>query len=581
MDAMHFLSEHNVFVFLVQIFVLLTTAKVMGAVCIRWGMPALAGEILTGIVLGPTILGRLTPELQMRLFPQELVQQNMLETVSWIGVLFLLLATGFEVSLSSAWKQGKAAFSIGIIGVAIPLVLGLAAFWWLPDDYWGPGANRLTFTLFMATAASISALAVIARVLHDLEILKSDLGLATLSGFVVNDLVGWLVFALVLGFVSGGHGSHPDTLRTFFETILFGVVCLTVGSTLVGWVTRKLKGMDLPQPATVLTFISCLGVACGATTQWIGVHPILGFFLAGVMAGNASEVTEREREIISQMVYSVFVPLFFASIGLKVDFLRSLDVPLVAAFTAVAVGGKFLGAWAGAAFVRMPRADSLTVGIAFIPGGAMEIVLGLLALEIGLIGRAGFVAIVFAALSSSVAVGPLLAWSLKRRRPVHICSYLRRETIVASLTGPNRWEVLPELCARAAECIDSVDYTTILDAVRRREEIMGTGFEKGLAVPHGRLPGLRAPVVAFGRSRVGVDWDARDGLATHFVFLVLTPEKEEGAQVQILAAIARCMMQPAMQSRLMAAADAADIYDVLTGALDVESARDYRLAPAG
>lgn len=560
---MHYLSEEHVLVFLMQMLILLATAKIIGGLFQQWGLPSLAGEILTGILLGPTILGRTLPGLQAALFPRELIQQNMLETVSWIGVLFLLLATGFEVSLTSAWKQGKAAFLIGVVGVVVPFVTGAIVFWYLPQRYWGSSADHLTFTLFLSTAASISAIAVIARILHDLEILKSDLGLATLSGFVVNDLLGWLVFAFVLGFV-GRHELNPmGILRTLFEVVFFVVVCLTVGSRLVGLMTRKLKRMSLPHPATVLTFISCIAMLCGAITQWIGIHAILGFFLAGVMAGNTSEISERTREIISQMVHAVFVPIFFASIGLKVDFLQNLDLPLVGVFSAVAIGGKFTGAWIGAVFARMSRADSLSVGIAFIPGGAMEIVLGLLALEIGIISETAFVAIVFAALSSSVAVGPLLAWSLRRRRSVDIGALLLRDAIIVDLQGKTRWDVIPELCAKVAACTASLSTQAVVSTVQKREEIMGTGLEKGLAVPHGRLPGIDAPIIAYGRSLPGIDWDARDGLATHFVFLILSPVKEEGMQVQILAAIAHCMSQQDMQSRLMATQDPEELFRIL------------------
>lgn len=96
---------------------------------------------------------------------------------------------------------------------------------------------------------------------------------------------------------------------------------------------------------------------------------------------------------------------------------------------------------------------------------------------------------------------------------------------------------------------------------------MGTGLEKGLAVPHGRLKDIESPVIAFGRSQLGVDWDARDGLAIHFVFLILTPEKEEGAQVQILAAIARCMLQPDIQSKIMASEDSEEVFHIVTEGL--------------
>lgn len=439
-----------------------------------------------------------------------------------------------------------------------------------PTKILGVSANHLTFTLFLSTAASISAIAVIAKILHDLEILKSDLGLTTLSGFVINDLLGWMIFALVLGLVSQDQSSVGNTMRTFFEIILFGTVCLTVGSKFVGAVTKAVKRPTLPHPATTLTFISCLALICGAITQWIGIHAILGFFFAGVMAGNTPQISERTREIISQMVHAVFVPIFFASIGLKIDFVQNLDFFVMVVFTAVAIGGKFIGAWIGAIAARLSRADSLSVGIAFIPGGAMEIILGMLALELKLIQENVFVAIVFAALSSSVMVGPLLAWSIRRRRPVDIGAFLLKDAVEVNLKGRTRWDVIPELCEKVAGCTQSVDTGAIVSAVQRREEIMGTGLEKGLAIPHGRLKNIESPIIAFGRSLLGIDWDARDGLATHYVFLILTPEKEEGVQVQILAAIARCMLKPDIQSRIMASEDSEEIFRILSQALSTQ-----------
>ncbi len=133
---MHYISEEHIILFLLQLFLLLTVAKILGERFSRWGYPALAGEVLTGILLGPTILGRVWPDVQIQLFPQEQIQQNMLETVSWIGVLFLLLATGFEVNISTVWKQGKKSLTIGTVGVLIPIILGCALFWWFPECYW-------------------------------------------------------------------------------------------------------------------------------------------------------------------------------------------------------------------------------------------------------------------------------------------------------------------------------------------------------------------------------------------------------------------------------------------------------------
>lgn len=559
MTEIHYLSEKHILIFLLQIAVLLMSSQLMGALFRRFGYPALAGEILTGILLGPTILGRIIPPLYAALFPRNLVQQNMLETVSWLGVLFLLLATGFEVNISSIWKQGKAAITVGTVGVFIPILIGIGIFYWFPGDLWGEKSNRLTFTLFMSTAAAISAIPVIAKVLHDLEILKSDLGFTTLSAFVINDMLGWMVFTLVLGLAVEQQANVNTVLRIFFEITLFGTVCLTVGSKMVGKFSKVLKRSSLPHPATSLSFITCLAMICGAITQWIGIHAIVGFFLAGIMAGNTTEVSERTREIMSQMVYSVFVPLFFASIGIKIDFAANLNFFVVVIFTLVAIGGKFVGAWIGGLLARMSKNDAFSIGIAHIPGGAMEIVISMLALEMELIPEPVFVAIVFAALLSSVIVGPLLGWSIKRRRHIGIGDYLLRNAVVPNIKGKTRWDVIPELCQVVAQA-SGKNAETIVSAVQRREEIMCTGLEKGIAIPHGRLTEIKKPIVAFGRSTLGIDWDARDGLATHYVFLVLTSEHDEGIQVQILAAIARCMANPELQGKIMATDDPEDLF---------------------
>ncbi|MDH3976711.1 MAG: cation:proton antiporter [Deltaproteobacteria bacterium] len=566
MTEIHYLNETHILVFLVQLSILLLGAQLMGALFRRFGYPALAGEILTGILLGPTILGRLFPPIYEALFPRNIIQQNMLETVSWLGVLFLLLATGFEVNISSMWRQGKAAITVGTVGVIIPILIGVGVFYWFPSELWGAKANRLTFTLFMATAAAISAIPVIAKVLHDLEILKSDLGFTTLSAFVINDMLGWMVFTLVLGLAVEQEANVNTVFRIFFEITLFGTVCLTVGSKMVGAISIKIKRSSLPHPATNLSFIACLAMICGAITQWIGIHAIVGFFLAGIMAGNTSEISERTREIMSQMVYSIFVPLFFATIGLKIDFVANLNLYVVLIFTLVAIGSKFVGAWIGGMLAKMSKESALFIGIAHIPGGAMEIVLSLLALELELISEPVFVGIVFAALLSSVIVGPLLGWSIKRRRKVRIGDYLLRKAVVPNIEGKTRWDVIPELCEAAARAVNK-DADLLIATVQKREEIMCTGLEKGLAIPHGRLKKLKKPIVAFGRSPLGIDWDAKDGLATHYVFLVLSSEDDEEIHVQILSAITHCMSNPRLQGKIMATDDAEDLFRLVKSEL--------------
>jgi Kef-type K+ transport system membrane component KefB len=568
---MHFVTEEHILLFLIQIFILLTTAKVLGEYCCRRGYPAVAGEILTGIILGPTILGRLSPALYELVFPSELVQRNMLETVSWIGVLFLLLATGFEVKISTIWKQGRASLTIGFVGVFIPFLLGVVVFWWFPPVYWGAKSNHLVFTLFLATAAAISAIPVIAKILHELDILKTDFGLITLSAFVVNDMLGWLVFALIISMVGQGHVSVGKVVFTFLGIGVFSTICLIAGSKSITKLCRKIKRLSTSHSVPLYTLIYCIAVLTGIITQSLGIHAILGFFLAGIMVGNSKEITQHTKEDLSQMIHGIFVPIFFASIGLKIDFLSNLDIFAVSTFTAVAIGGKFIGAWIGGLMANLSMQDSVSLGIAHIPGGAMEIILGVLALELGLVPENIFVAIVFAALSSSVMVGPMLAWSVRQRQPIDVSEFLLQDALVMDLRGQTRWEVIDELSEMVSHHL-CTEHTKVFSAIKEKEDMVTTSIENGVAIPHAYFKGLRQSIIAFGISRYGIDWDATDGRPTHFVFMVLTPDKKDNEQIQILADITNFMFSDGVQQKALMSKDSESLYYFLKKGLKSQRA---------
>ena len=181
----------------------------------------------------------------------------------------------------------------------------------------------------------------------------------------------------------------------------------------MGVAARWVQATSLTQPAATMTLVVSAGLFCGVVTQWLGIHAILGFFLAGIMAGGAKEISPELRDSISETFHAVFVPVFFATLGIKIDFASGMDPLITLSFTTVAMGGKFIGAWLGARLARVPSTQAVFLGVLFVPGGAMEIVVGILALELGLIGETVFVAIVFAALLSSIVVGPLMTWCVR------------------------------------------------------------------------------------------------------------------------------------------------------------------------
>lgn len=573
---MHYLGEHHIFLFLAQVFVLLLCARGLGELFQRWNQPALTAEILVGVVLGPTILGRFLPEWHQALFPSDVAQQNMLETVAWLGVLFLLLETGLEIDFSIAWRRRGSALMIALADIAVPMLTAFVAVFFLPDRYLVRPDQRLVFCLFMATVMTISALPVAARMLHDLKLLKTDMGFLIMSALAVNDIVGWVLFTIILGTFTRASVETGQVLLVFAGTVGFSALALTVGRRLSTRLFETIKRCNLSEPGASLTATCLLGLLFGALTQKIGIHALFGFFLAGVVAGEARDLTEDTRRVISQMVHAVFVPLFFANIGLKIDFAASFDVGLVALLCIAGISGRYAGAWIGVSLSAVPRMNRDLISIAHTPGGMMEVVVALLALESGLITQTVFVAIVFSAIFSSAIMGPWMARALARRAGVRAADFLHKRTVVDHLHAETREEAIRRLAARVAEAAGGIPPTQLAEAALAREQAFGTGLGGGIAIPHVRIEGLRNPILGYGRCAEGVEWDAPDGLPVHHIFFLATPTATEDLHVQILAQVARAMTPPANRQILEAAPSPLALHEALARMLSVAPAKPAR-----
>lgn len=558
------MTEHNIGVFLVQMLVLLALARGAGEVMRRMGLPALVGEISVGLLLGPTILGRLLPAVQLALFPQDVIQIAMLDTVAWFGVFFLLLETGLEIDVSAAWRQRGPALRVGIIGVVIPLVIGFSLSMLLPDRYLVDPSMRLPFALFLGTTIAISALVIIARVLHDLDLIKTDLGLVTLCGYAVNDIIAWIILSAVLGLASSaGIGWLSITFSLGFS-IVFTVFCLTWG---MRWVDRAITYLHDRNPddhGLILSFVASLGLACGALTNRADLTALFGFFLAGIMAGQSKALSEQTRHVIGQMVHSIFVPLYFAGLALRYDFLAEFDWFIVLFVTVISIGAKFLGAYVGAWSAGMSRRDRRSIGIAFTPSGVTGIVVADVALELGILTTPVFVAIVVSVITSSLLVSSLLSWSTGRKEPLSLFDFLQRRATVLDLDGISRREVIEGLCAGLELPAETgLSTQACAEIVCAREALAGTSVGHGVAFPHARLAGLQEPILVFGRSTRGVEWDAPDGHRVHLVFLLLSTEENYGQQLQILATLSKHCGDEGFRERLTNAHSEERVWEIL------------------
>lgn len=549
------IREHHIFLFLVQLSLLLLCARGLGECFRRWKQPALTAELLVGIFLGPTLLGRWLPRLHGALFPADPVQQAMLDTVAWLGVLFMLLDAGLEMDFSIAWRQRGSALIIALADIVIPMIVAFIPVMFLPDSFLADPSHRIFFGLFMATVMTISALPVAARGLHDLNLLKTDLGFLTMSALTVNDIIGWVLFAILLGLFTQGTATLGPIIWVLVGTLGFAALVLTAGRSFSSWLFAAMKKREFPEPASSLTVTLLLGLVFGALTQKLGVHALFGFFLAGIVAGEARSLAEDTRRVISQMVYSVFVPLFFVNIGLKTDFLANFHWPLAALVSFVGIAGRYLGAWMGVNLTRQPRVNRHLISIAHTPGGMMEIVVALLAFEAGLITPTVFVAIVFSAVFSSVLMGPWMSRALASRRQVSADRFVVAEAVVGRLPEGDPAAAIRLLAAKVAQVASRSDAEEIARRALAREQEFGTGLGHGVAIPHVRLEQLREPVLAYGYSPAGLDWNAPDAAPVHHVFFLASAAGTEDIHVQILAQIARTFAPAEARCRLAEAAD--------------------------
>lgn len=516
---------------------LLGSARLFGEIARRFNQPAVLGEILAGILLGPTVLGALAPAASAFLFPRSGGGALALDGLMTLAITLFLLVAGLEVDLSSIWRQGKLAINVGVAGILVPFAVGFGAAWFVPKLMGiEAGADPLLFALFMATALSISALPVIAKTLMDLNLYRSDLGMLVVAAAVFNDLVGWIVFAVILGMLGTGPAQALSIGQTIALTLFFALFMLTVARWLINralpWIHAHASW-----PGGVLGFALALALVAAAFTEWIGIHAIFGAFLAGVALGDSRHLRERTRATIEQFVSFIFAPLFFAGIGLKVDFVAQFDLLLVLMVLVIATLGKVLGCGLAGRFSGLGRREAWALGFGMNARGAMEIILGLLALKYGLIGERLFVALVVMALVTSLMSGPLMQRVLHLKKPRRFTDFLSARSFINHLHARTRAEVIAELAKTAAE-VAGLEAAEVVDGVMLREEIMATGIGHGLAVPHARLRGLERPVVAVGLSAAGIDFDAPDGRPAQLIFLLLTPVHDDGAHLELLADIA-------------------------------------------
>ncbi len=406
------LSHAEVINLLMQLGIMILFARLFGELARRFRQPIVLGEIIAGVMLGPSIFGMLSPELHAAFFPAVGDSSLVLDGVINISVVLLLFIAGLEVELDLVWLQGRRALITSVMSMIIPFSVGFMAVYLWPGAFGSiAGGQQLILALFLGTVLSITALPVIARILMDLDIFKSKLGMLIIASAMIVDILGWLIFSVILNMMNQDSGSLT-TGQTILITLVFTFLMITVGKALINyslpWINK-----NFAWPGGLLSIAMVICFLSAAFTEYIGIHAIFGAFIFGVALGDSQHMSERAKEIVHQFINSIFGPLFFVSIGLYVNFVTNFDLKLVLIIIVLAFISKLLGAYLGARIGGMGKYQSLAVGFGMNTHGALEVILGTIALTSGLISQALFVAIVIVVIISIIVSPPLMKGSLQ------------------------------------------------------------------------------------------------------------------------------------------------------------------------
>ncbi|MGC4891705.1 cation:proton antiporter [Micromonospora sp. DT227] len=408
------LGTHSLLIFLLQVGILLAAAVALGRLAVRAGMPSLVGELTAGVVLGPSILGAAVPDLSRWMFPAQSEQLHLLDAVGQLGVLLLVGLTGMHLDLGQLRRGGGVAARVSIGGLVVPLALGVGLGLLLPSSVLPAGTDRPVFALFLAVAMCVSAIPVIAKTLWEMRLLHRDIGHLIMSAAIVDDVVGWLLLSVVAAMAAGSLGGL-DVALAVGTVVLVVVVARWLARPLVGALLRRVRAGGEPGPTVASVVVILLLFA--AATHALHLEPVFGAFVGGLVINGCASLDRAALAPLRLVVMSVLAPLFFATVGLRSD-LTALARPAVLGVAllvlAVAVVGKFVGAYVGARAARLGHWEGLALGAGLNARGVIEIIVATVGLRLGILDTAMFTVIVLVAIVTSVMAPPGLRYAAAR-----------------------------------------------------------------------------------------------------------------------------------------------------------------------
>src|SRR5665213_784587 len=403
-------------VFIAEILALMIVGRLLGEAMVRMRQPAVMGQLIAGLLLGPSLFGLLAPDLQHALFPKNPEQKAMIDAISQFGILLLLLMTGMETDLKLVRQVGRAAVFASLCSIVVPFVCGVTLGEFMPDYLLPDPSKRLITALFLGTALSIASVKIVAMVVREMNFMRRVVGQVILASAIIDDSVGWIIVSIIFSLALHGSVDLWSLAQSVVGTFIFMALSFTIGRRAVFFAIRWVNDNFVSEYA-VITAILAIMAAMALITHLIGVHTVLGAFVAGILVGESPILTRHIDEQLRGLITAFFAPVFFGIAGLGAD-LTILHDPIILALTAglilIASLGKFAGAFIGAEIGGLTRREGFALACGMNARGSTEVIVATIGLSMGALNQNLFTMIVAVAVLTTMAMPPTLRWALSR-----------------------------------------------------------------------------------------------------------------------------------------------------------------------
>ena len=391
---------------LLQVIIILAVSKLFGALVSKLSQPKVIGEIIAGIILGPSLLGLLSPGIFAFLFPERSLGN--LQIISQLGLVFFMFIVGMEFEVGRLKNKVLNALIISNASIIFPYFLGIMTSFFLYKHFAAEGIKFSAFALFIGISVSITAFPVLAKILQERNLTKTSLGALVITCAAFNDLTSWCILGLVIAIVKGG--SFLGVLLIVVLTLVFILLMFFIIRPLLQKISSSPREWDNGKKTNIVIIFLVL-FASAFLTESIGIHAIFGAFIAGLIMPDTMGFKETPSRRIEDISTTILLPVFFAVTGLRmqIGLLNESFLWLVFGLVVlVAITGKIGGGAVSARITGHTWSDSLSIGVLMNTRGLMEIIVLSIGYDLGILSATLFTILVLMAITTTIMSGPLL-----------------------------------------------------------------------------------------------------------------------------------------------------------------------------